>query len=105
MRTLVSKKLRAGIVFSLVNLVPVESPAVRMAMARKTLEFLDAALGIVPASYRLQVIADQLVKALAEGLGFLPGARDELLINGEGDVHFHSIRAHILRVNCPETRI
>jgi hypothetical protein len=47
--------------FALVNLITVEAPAARVALTRKLLEFLDAALGIVPASDCLQVVADELV--------------------------------------------
>jgi len=70
------------------NLVAIEAPAARMAFTGKTPEFFDAALGVVSASYGLQVVADELVEAFAEGFGFLAGAGDELVVDGKGDVHF-----------------
>lgn len=95
-----SKKLRAGIVslvilsgvtltltLSGVNLVAVEGPSVGVALAGETIEFFDAAFGIVPASDRLQVVADHLIEALAESLGLLAGASHKLIFDGESDVH------------------
>ena len=49
--------------------------------AGEALELLDAALGIVPSGDGLQVVADQLIEALAEGLGFLAGAGDQLIVD------------------------
>jgi len=83
------------------DLVPVEAPAAGMALAGETLEFFDAALGIVSASDGLQVVADQLVEAFAKGLRLFACAGDKLFIDGEGDVHAHSIRVHVLCVNVP----
>jgi len=40
------------------NLIAIELPAARMALTRKSLEFLDAALGIVTTSDCLQIVAD-----------------------------------------------
>jgi hypothetical protein len=76
MRTLVSKKLR-----TLMNLVPIEAPASRVALTRESPEFLDAALGIVSARERLQIVPNQLIQTLAEGFRFLSGAGYELLID------------------------
>ncbi len=69
------------------NLVPIETPTARMAMARKPLELLDAAFGIVAAGEGLQVFADELIKTLAESFRFFSGARDELLVDRERDIH------------------
>ncbi len=69
------------------NLVSIEPPAARVALTRELLKLLNAALGIVSAGYGLQVIADQLIETLAEGLGFLSRASYELLIDREGDIH------------------
>src|SRR3982074_1982826 len=69
------------------NLVAIEVPAAGGAASREALEFFDAALGVISAGDGLQVVADELVQAFAEGFGFLAGAGDELVVNGEGDVH------------------
>jgi len=69
------------------NLVSIEPPAARVALTRELLKLLNAALGIVSAGYRLQIIADQLIETLAESLGFLSRASYELLVDREGDVH------------------
>jgi|GEM_PF-7104874 hypothetical protein len=47
--------------FALVHLIAVEAPSAGMSLAGELLEFRDAALGIVPASDCLQVVADELV--------------------------------------------
>src|SRR5437660_10030859 len=94
MRTLVSKKLR-----TLMNLVTLEAPAARVSLTGEALELLDATLRVVSASHGLQVVADHLVEALAQSFRLLAGSGDQLLVDGEGDVHGHSIRGHILCVN------
>jgi hypothetical protein len=63
------------------NLVPIETPAARIAAAGEAFELLDAALRIVPAGKFLEVVADQLVEALAQGIRLLSGAREDLLVN------------------------
>jgi|CZKJ01.1.fsa_nt_gi hypothetical protein len=70
------------------NFVSVEAPAAGVAFAGEALELIDAALGVVSAGDGLQVVADQLVEALAKSFGFLAGAGDELVVEGQGDVHF-----------------
>jgi len=47
----------------------------------------------------LQIIANQLIQALAEGFGLRPGARNRLLVDGEGQIHIHIIRVHVIGVN------
>ncbi len=89
-----SKKLR-----SLMNLVAIEAPAAGVALSGEALELLNAPLGVVSASYGLQVVADHLVEALAQSFRLLAGSGDQLLVDGEGDVHSHSIRVHMLCVN------
>src|ERR1019366_1676756 len=74
--TLVSKKLR-----TLMSLVAIETVAMRVASARQALKLRDAALGVVASSQLLQVLADQLVEALAESLCALSGALESLFIN------------------------
>ena len=77
-----SKKLRAGIILSRMNLVAVEAPAPGVAFARKASEFCDAALGIVYSGYGLEVVTDELVQALAQGFGLFAGAGDQLVVEG-----------------------
>src|SRR5258706_11030731 len=93
MRTLVSKKLRA-----LMDLVPFKTPATRVALPRKAPEFVNTPLRIVAARQLLQVVANQLIQAFPERLRPLAGPRSELFIDREGDIHLHSIRAHVLCV-------
>ena len=81
------------------NLVAVEAPAVRMALTRETLELLNATFGIITACHRLQVVTDELIEALPERFRLLAGTGHELVIDGEGDVHKHSICGHGLCVN------
>jgi len=69
------------------NLVSIEAPTARVALTRETSELLDAALGIVSPSDGLQVIADQLIQALAQGLRFFSSPSDKLLVDGEGYIH------------------
>jgi hypothetical protein len=64
------------------NLVAIEAPATGVAATREAFELLDAALRVVTASERLQVIADQLIKTLAKGSSLLPRSRDNLFIYG-----------------------
>ncbi len=92
-RTFVSKKLR-----TLMDLIPVETPAAGVAAAREFPEFLDAPLGVVPSSQLSEVVSNQLVQALAESGSFLSGASDGLLVNRESDIHWHSICAQGSRV-------
>jgi hypothetical protein len=59
------------------------------------MEFFDSALHFVFANKMLEVLANLLVEALADGAELLPGAFDKLFVNGESDIHEHSICAHI----------
>ena len=77
--------------FALVNLIAVEAPSAGMSLAGELLEFRDAALGIVPTSDCLQVVADELVQALAERFGLFTSAGDELV---DRKAHSHSISGH-----------
>ena len=63
------------------NLVSIEAPAARMAAAGEFPEFLDAALGIVAPSQLLQVVADQLIEALAKSVCLLSGTGYKLLVD------------------------
>ena len=58
-----------------------------MSVAGEATEFIDTLLGVVASSQGLQVIADQLVETLAEGVGSFASLGDELLIDGESEVH------------------
>src|SRR5260370_34868491 len=87
-RMFVSKKLRTGIIFSRMNLVPVELPAARVALTGEALELFDATLGVVSADDGLQVVADELVQAFARRLGFFARAGTELVIQRERSIHF-----------------
>lgn len=80
------------------NLISIETPTARVATTGKTPELLDTAVGIVAARKLLQVVADQLIQAFAERVGFLPRAGDKLRIDGQGDIDDHSICAHVSRV-------
>ena len=75
--TSVSKKLRA-----VMNFISVEAPAARVATTGESVELLDTSLRIVAAGQLLQIVADQLVEALAQGIGLLPGPGDKLFIDG-----------------------
>ena len=63
------------------NLVSIEAPAPRVALAGKTAEFLDTPFGIVAPGQLSQVVANQLIEALAQGIRPPPGAPDQLLIH------------------------
>src|SRR5271170_4763665 len=94
-----------GRLLAIMNLVAVEAPAAGVALTGKTPELCDAAFGIVPTGDGLQVVADQLIKAFAQGFGFLAGAGDELFVKGQGDIHEHSICGHGLCVKDLQNRI
>ena len=64
------------------NFVSIEAPAAGVAVPGEFLEFLDALLGVVAASQLLQVVADQLIETLAQGIRLLSGTSDELFIDG-----------------------
>jgi len=63
------------------NLIAIETPAARVAPTRKPLKLLDAPLRIVAPSQLLQVIADQLIETLTEGLSLLASAFHNLFVN------------------------
>jgi hypothetical protein len=69
------------------NFFAIEAPATGIAFAGEAIELLDAALGVVSAGEGLEIVADELVEALAESFRLLAGASDELFVDGEGDVH------------------
>jgi hypothetical protein len=62
------------------NFIAIESPAARVAAAGEALELLDAALRIVIGK-RLEIIADQLIKALAKRFSPLAGSCDNAFVN------------------------
>ncbi len=81
------------------DFVAIEPPAAGVALAGKAAKFGDALVGIVATRELLQVVADELVEAFAEGVGALAGAVDQLLIDSQSQVHEHIVRVHVLCVN------
>lgn len=63
------------------NFVAIEFPATGITTARKTPEFLYAALRIVTAGKFLQVIADDLIEALTHGFCLATGSLKDLLVH------------------------
>lgn len=63
------------------DLVSVETPAARISLSRKSLEFRNALLGIVAASYPLQVVAYELIEAFAECIRSFTSTDYKLLVN------------------------
>jgi len=78
------------------NLVAVKAPAARVTFPGKPPELLDALFGVIAARQLLQVIADQLIEAFAESVCLLASAGNDLIIDGQGNIHSHSIRAHVI---------
>lgn len=68
------------------DLVAVEAPSSRVAAAGEALEFLDAALGVVIGK-RLKIVANQLIQTLAQGFRPLSRASNDLLVDGERNIH------------------
>src|ERR1039458_3103299 len=83
----------------LVQLVPIPLPAIGVTLAHAPLELLQVAfqLSVIPRKM-LQVLANLLIDRLAGSAELFPGALDQLLVNGERDIHEHSICAHVLCV-------
>jgi hypothetical protein len=77
------------------NLVAIKTPTTRVAPARQALELFDASLRIVATGELLQVVANQFIQAFAEDAGFFSGSGDQLLVNGQGNIHEHSICVHV----------
>ena len=86
------------------DFIAIEAPASRVSAPGESLELLDAALGIAICK-SLQIIPDELVEALAKGFRTLACSSDNVLVDGQSDVHVHSIRAHILCVNMSLCRL
>jgi hypothetical protein len=83
------------------NFVAIEAPATGIAFAGEAIELLDAAFGVVSAGEGLEIVADELVEALAESFGLLAGASDELFVDREGDVYVSDITQYMwARVMC-----
>ena len=78
------------------NLVAVKAPAARVTFPGKPPELLDALFGVIAARQLLQVIADQLIEALAESVRLLASAGNNLIIDGQSNIHSHSISAHVI---------
>jgi len=78
------------------NLVAVKAPAARVTFPGKPPELLDALFGVIAARQLLQVIADQLIEAFAESVRLLASAGNNLIIDGQSNIHSHSISAHVI---------
>jgi hypothetical protein len=81
---LVSMKLR-----TLMQLVAVEAPPLEMPVAFRAQapKFGDLLLRLVLARQLFQIVAYQLIQALAHGLGNLACLLGKLFIDRQGDVH------------------
>src|ERR1700722_4061422 len=85
----------------LVNLIPIPfPPRLGVTQSRCFLKEFDVALQLVVSSDVLQMLANLLVDRLANGTKLLPGPLNKLLVDGEGDIHEHSICVHITRANA-----
>lgn len=73
------------------NFVSIEAPAARVATAGELPELLDTSLQIVAARQLLQVVADQLIQALAYGVRFLSARATSVVI-----FEFNRVMAKIL---------
>lgn len=82
------------------NFIAIKTPSTGVAAAGEAPELVDAAFGIVAAREILQVVANQLIETLAQGSCLFAGLGDHLLVDGQSEIHRHSICAHIIRVNC-----
>jgi hypothetical protein len=63
------------------DFVSIEPPSTRSTAAGKSLEFCDALLRIIPAGQLLQVVAYQLIQALAKGVSLSASSLDQLIVN------------------------
>jgi hypothetical protein len=71
----------------------------RVSLPRRAPKKFNVFLQIVVPRHMPQVIADLLVQAFAHRAQFLPRSRGNLLVDGKGNIHSHSICAHITCVN------
>ena len=79
--------------------VTVKAPPSRVAASGKLFELLDASLWLVTASQTVQIVSDHLIEALAESVRLLARPRNHLLVDGQRQIHWQSIRAHVKCVN------
>lgn len=91
--TFVSKKLR-----TLMSLVPVETPALGMALAGKARKFRDALFRSIALNQLFEIVPQKLIQTLAQGFGFAASALDQTIIYRKRDIHIHIIRVHMLCV-------
>lgn len=84
-----------------VEFFPIEFPAAGMAFCqtREPSEFLGVANQIAFSGELFKILTHELVDARAERFGPPSGALDDLVIDGEGQVHKLIIRAHVIRVH------
>jgi len=67
--------------------VAIETPAAGVALTGEPPELFDGSLRVIGAGEGLQIFADDLIQTLAENVSTFAGARDDLLVDREGDVH------------------
>jgi hypothetical protein len=81
---------------ALIELVPVPLPTrLGLSQSRGTLQVFQIALQVVITHDVLKMLADLLVDCLAGGPKLLPRPLNKLPVDGEGNIHSHSICAHI----------
>jgi len=81
------------------DFVPVELPSLRIPLSRETLELVNAALYVFVAGKVVEIIAHRLIQALSHDAGPYSSSLDDVLIGGKGNIHAHSMRVPIPRVN------
>ena len=81
------------------NFIAIKPPTPRMPLPGEPLKLSHTLGRIVPTSQRFQIVADYLIQTLPQRLRLLASASDGLLINGQSDIHEHSICATVLCVN------
>ena len=64
------------------DFVTLETPSARVPLSRQAFQLVDTAFGIVLPSELLEVIPNELIQALSQGIRFAAGASNQLLING-----------------------
>ncbi len=75
-----------------------------VSLAGEAQKFLNFALHILVSRYVLKVLPNLLIHALADRSELFARALEGLFVNGERNIHGHSICAHIICVNPPLVR-
>ena len=55
--------------------------------------------GSPPSRNRQKVLGDPLIETLAKSLRAFARPRDQVIVNRRSDIHQHTIRVHVLRIN------